>query len=177
MRHEEAVALLRGGVSGSGGAWADLGAGSGTFTRALAELLGPDGTVHALDRDARAIVSRAERPGLARIEPRQGDFTRPLPFRDLDGILMANALHFVADHEPVLRQVLEAVRDGGVFLLVEYDLERGTPWIPHPISRTRFDELAGAVGLRDVGEVGRTPSRYGARDIYAAAGVKSAQGR
>jgi ubiquinone/menaquinone biosynthesis C-methylase UbiE len=46
------VALIRGGVAEPGGIWADLGAGTGNFTWALAELLGLSATVHAIDRDA-----------------------------------------------------------------------------------------------------------------------------
>ncbi|HEV8235797.1 MAG TPA: hypothetical protein VGP84_14405, partial [Gemmatimonadaceae bacterium] len=34
--------------------WADLGAGTGTFTAALARLVGPSGTVHAVEQDATA---------------------------------------------------------------------------------------------------------------------------
>ena len=37
------VALIRGGVPRAGGVWADLGAGTGNFTWALAELIGPQG--------------------------------------------------------------------------------------------------------------------------------------
>jgi len=72
----------------------------------------------------------------------------------------------------VLGRVLARVRAHGTLLLVEYDLDRGTPWIPHPVSFARFAELARALGLVDVREVGRMRSRYGRRDIYAAAARK-----
>ena len=38
-----------------GEAWADLGAGDGVFTRALAALVGPAGQVFAVDEDDRAL--------------------------------------------------------------------------------------------------------------------------
>ncbi len=113
-----------------------------------------------------------ERHGFAEILARQADFTEPLPYRALDGILMANALHFVADTAAVLERILKSLREGGTFLLVEYDIDRGSPWIPYPVSRERFGVLAETVGLVDVREVGRTPSRYGSRDLYAVAAVK-----
>lgn len=39
MDHTDHTNLLRGGIDGSSGTWADLGAGAGAFTLALAELL------------------------------------------------------------------------------------------------------------------------------------------
>lgn len=82
MQSREAVELIEGGVVG-GGTWADLGAGSGTFTRALAELVGAAGTVYAVDRDARAmawLTEGAERAGGARLLPMVADFRQRLPF-------------------------------------------------------------------------------------------------
>src|SRR5713226_1192489 len=47
----ELVGLLRGGAVGERGHWADLGAGEGAFTLALADLLGPGAHITAVDRD------------------------------------------------------------------------------------------------------------------------------
>ncbi len=55
MTHDDHVALLRGGIPGPGGVWADLGAGSGAFTLALAEQLGPSAEIYAVDADERAL--------------------------------------------------------------------------------------------------------------------------
>ena len=54
MDHGDHVALLRAAVR-PGGTWADIGAGSGAFTLALADLLGPGGAILAVDRDAGAL--------------------------------------------------------------------------------------------------------------------------
>ena len=58
--------------------WADLGAGTGTFTLALAELLGAGSTIYAVDADANAIHALGELPavGETRIVPVKADFTR-----------------------------------------------------------------------------------------------------
>ena len=51
MRHPDHVNLLRGALPQAGGTWADLGSGTGAFTLALAELVGPHGTVYSVDTD------------------------------------------------------------------------------------------------------------------------------
>src|SRR5262245_37664354 len=119
------VALIRAGIPGSGGIWADLGAGTGNFTWALAELIGPGGTIYALDRDARAIAAQHARlqagaPSAA-IMPQQADITRPLDLPPLDGLLLANLLHFIRDQEKLLHRLVMHLRPGGRLLLVEYD--------------------------------------------------------
>jgi len=57
MDTRDAVALLGGAVPRGPAVWADLGAGAGTFTRALAELLGPEARIYAVDRDPRAVAA------------------------------------------------------------------------------------------------------------------------
>ena len=78
----QAIALISVAVTREGGRWGDLGAGSGTFSRALAALLGPTGTVYAVDRDAGALGQIAggdrERAKRAEIRTVVGDFTEPL---------------------------------------------------------------------------------------------------
>ena len=51
MNHADHVALIRDGVTGAGRRWLELGAGDGAFTLALADVLGPDGSIVAVDRD------------------------------------------------------------------------------------------------------------------------------
>jgi ubiquinone/menaquinone biosynthesis C-methylase UbiE len=58
MNHNDHVDLLRDGVSGPGGVWADFGSGRGAFTLALADLIGPGGEIFSIDRDALALSSQ-----------------------------------------------------------------------------------------------------------------------
>jgi SAM-dependent methyltransferase len=148
--------------------WADLGCGSGTFTRALASLLAAGSTIHAMDRDAS--VLRALPASLGRIAIRTycGDFTRqPWPFTGVDGILMANALHFVADPEAFLEAC--ATQPGPPrLLIVEYDTDRASRWVPYPVDRLRLARLVTAVGYRSIRTLGQRPSIYRRAALYAA---------
>lgn len=102
-----------------------------------------------------------------RLDQRTADFTRPLGFSGMDGVLMANALHFVSEKAPVLALVRSYLRPGGRFVLVEYDADRGNHWVPYPLSWTTWQAVAPASGFTDTRLLGRVPSRFlGA--IYAA---------
>ena len=62
--HADHVGAAPGRPSTPGGTWADIGAGEGAFTLALADLLGPGGRIVAVDRDAaRAPDERRRRRG------------------------------------------------------------------------------------------------------------------
>jgi ubiquinone/menaquinone biosynthesis C-methylase UbiE len=164
MEHTEIVALIRGGVPTQGEIWADLGAGTGNFTWALRELLGPHGTIYAVDRDGKAI--RAQRERLAQaisgaaIHPLQADFTGPLDLPTLDGVLMANALHFIRDQPAVVERLSGYLRPGGRLLLVEYDARFTLPWVPFPVPFERFQSLAAGAGLGNTAllDTRRSPS-------------------
>src|SRR5262245_58903991 len=98
MEHADHVNLLRKGVASPGGVWADLGSGTGAFTLALAELIGPAGEISSVDKDGGALREqerqfRARFPGQP-VHYLKADFTRPLNLPPLDGLVMANALHF-----------------------------------------------------------------------------------
>ena len=169
MEQDVAVSLIRAGVGAPGETWADLGAGSGVFAAALSALLGPDGTVYASDRDPQAVARlRALKTFSATLVVEQADFTRPLGLTDLDGLLLANSLHFVARQERVLRQLVPTLRLGGRLLVVEYDTAQRTPWGPFPVPPERLQKLAREAGLSNPREVGRRPSRFGGRELYAA---------
>jgi SAM-dependent methyltransferase len=164
VQQADLVDLLRGGVTGDGGRWADLGAGEGAFTLALAELLGPGAHITALDRDASAIHGLAAEAGrrfpATTIDIVTADFTRQLPLTDLDGVVMANSLHFVRDKLPVVERVRSMLRRGGRLILVEYGADRGNPWVPHPISYPRWEQLAAQAGFENTRLLHTVPSRY-----------------
>src|SRR5687767_15508232 len=95
-------------------------------------------------------------PGV-RLDQRVADFRAPLDLTELDGIVMANSLHFVerAEQVPLLRRLCGQLRPGGRFAIVEYDAERGNPWVPHPFGPATFARLAAPAGPTGARESGR----------------------
>jgi SAM-dependent methyltransferase len=171
MEHRDHVELIRAGVEGAGRTWADVGSGRGAFTFALADLLGPGATIYSVDRDAGALQQQATTvavrfPEVA-VHGLVADFTQPLELPELDGVVMANSLHFVRDKLPVLRRIIGHLKPGGRFVLVEYDADRGNPWVPHPLSFGSWTVLAAEAGLRDTRRTASVPSRF-LGSIYAA---------
>src|SRR6478735_12671288 len=138
MQHEDHVSLIRAGIEGAGPRWLELGAGDGEFTLALADVLGAAGDILALDLDRGALTRLtarvADRFPETTLETVTGDFTAGLPAGPFDGALAANSLHFVAQVGPVLAAIRDALAPGGRLVVVEYDADRGNPWVPHPIS-------------------------------------------
>jgi ubiquinone/menaquinone biosynthesis C-methylase UbiE len=151
MNHDDHMNLIRGGVTEKGGVWADFGSGGGAFTLALAELLGPGSEIYSVDRDGGAL--RRQESTMARQYPgvkvryMTADFTQPLTLPALDGILMANSLHFVRQKEALLARVRKYLKEDGRFLIVEYDTDRGNRWVPHPLSFQSWQQLAQRVGF------------------------------
>jgi len=165
------VNLLRGGVPAAGGVWADLGSGAGAFTLALADLLGAAGEIYSIDKDTRALREQ-ERAMCARfpravVHYRTADFTTPLDLPPLDGIIMANALHFVRDKARVVQSIKSCLRPDGHFILVEYNVDQGNPWVPYPLSYKTWETLARNCGFVSTKLLARVPSRF-LGEIYSA---------
>jgi ubiquinone/menaquinone biosynthesis C-methylase UbiE len=173
MNHLDHVNLLRGAVASPGGVWADFGSGSGAFTLALADLVGPAGKIYSLDKDQEALNRQAasmrlQFPGAA-VEYRKADFTRLLDLPVLDGAVMANSLHFVAPHRKpeVVKLVKGYLKAGGRLVLVEYNVDAGNLWVPYPISYKSWETLARTAGFDRTELLARVPSRF-LREIYSA---------
>jgi SAM-dependent methyltransferase len=168
---DEAVALIAPAVGASGArTWADLGAGSGTFTEALAHLLGPEGQVLAVERDPRALaqlrqLARRSAPESAPITALAGDLLEldSLPqvnARRLDGILFANVLHFFADPSPLLMWGYEHLQPNGRIVVVEYGGVSPSRWVPYPVSIRELGALARTVGLSPPSVVAEKRSQF-----------------
>jgi ubiquinone/menaquinone biosynthesis C-methylase UbiE len=172
MNHDDHVRLIERGV-GPRGVWADVGAGTGAFTLALRDVAGPEVAIIAVDRDRgslQALRATMERrfPG-TRLRLLAADFTGSLELPPLDGILTANALHYVpaADQVAVLRRWRGCLKPGGRLVVVEYDADVGNRWVPYPLSFAMFGAVAREAGYTAPVLLATQPSRF-LGQMYAA---------
>lgn len=171
MNHADHVTLLRDGVPTSGGVWADFGSGTGAFTLALAELIGPSGVIYSIDKDRGALAQqerlmRERFPNLT-AHYLAADFTRPIQIPPLDGIVMANALHFQHDKDRVVRLVRTYLKPGGRLMIVEYNISSGNFAVPHPIPFRDWQTLARRSGFTATKLLATRPSRF-LKEIFSA---------
>lgn len=187
MNHTDHIYLLEGDlglrdhlhlpIRGVGGTWADLGSGGGAFTLALADLLGPGAVIHSIDQDQSALREQEQalrsRFPETQVDYQRADFTRPLNLPALDGLVMANSLHFIPPHDKpaLLKRLLNQLKPGGQFLLVEYNVDRGNMWVPYPFSYGRWEKMAQEAGYTKIYRLGSRPSRF-LGEIYSSVALK-----
>ncbi|MGD9933973.1 MAG: class I SAM-dependent methyltransferase [Dehalococcoidia bacterium] len=171
MDHTDHVNLLRDGVSAPGGTWADLGCGAGAFTLALAELVGDAARIYAVDQNAGALRTNAEsmrrRFPHVLVHYQTVDFTQPMELPELDGIVIANSLHFQRAQSVVVSLLRGYLREGGRIVVVEYNIEQGNSGVPHPVPYRRWEDLAREAGFEHTELLRTRPSRF-LREIYSA---------
>jgi len=107
---------------------ADVGAGDGFFTSRLANAVGPDGRVLAVDvaDDAlRRLRQRVEAEALTNVEVIRGEVDDPkLPEGAVDAILIVNAYHEMTEYAAMLARMRAALKPGGRLVIVEPISER-----------------------------------------------------
>jgi ubiquinone/menaquinone biosynthesis C-methylase UbiE len=181
MQLHEAIELIRPAVDRAGGTWADFGAGKGTFTSALAELIGSAGRVLAVDHDAAALrtlrrVGTESHPTAAAIhviaaDVGDVDHIPELAGVALDGVVLGNVLHFLPDAPDVLSRVVAHVRPGGRVIVIEYDGVTPSRWVPYPLPISRFFDIAESAGLLNIAVVGERRSAFHGK-LYCAAATR-----
>ncbi|UCC89200.1 MAG: class I SAM-dependent methyltransferase [Anaerolineales bacterium] len=169
----KACTLLGPGIEGTAGTWADLGCGDGIFTAALVTLLQPGSEIYAVDKNRRALESLARNfaESYPQAQPHLvlADFTRPLALPALDGLLMANSLHFVEQKRRLLARLVSLLEPGGRLIVVEYNTRKGNVAVPKPLDAAGFLALAQEVGLHQVSILAKIPSSF-LGEMYAGMG-------
>lgn len=134
---------------------ADLGAGGGYFTFVLAEAVGPEGKVYAIDTDNDSLrfieKEAAQRGGM----PRQVELIRAatndpyLPARRVDLIFTCNTYHHLVDRVPYMRALATSLRPEGRIAII--DFKEGT-WLGsffgHATSKETVRQEMEAAGYR-----------------------------
>jgi SAM-dependent methyltransferase len=180
LNHSDHVSLIAEGVTDKYSTgenpdrpiWADFGSGAGAFTLALADLLGPKSLIFSIDKDRSAIqqqesAMRTMFPS-ANVHYRVANFSKPLDLPSLDGIVMANSLHFTPRHlqQTVITQLKHFLKPDGRLILVEYNSDSGNLWVPYPISYPAWEILASKCGFKSVRLLKTVPSRF-LKEIYS----------
>jgi len=103
---------------------ADVGAGTGYYSRRMALQVGPKGKVYAIEvqpQMLRVLEATAKRPGYGNIVPVLGaDDDVKLPEASIDLAIMVDVYHELAFPHEVLASIVRAVRPGGHVVFVEY---------------------------------------------------------
>ena len=174
MDAQDARALLATAVKPAPGIWVDLGSGTGTFTHALASILTPPSRIHAIDIDRKALtgIERETLPSGVEVRTTVADLADPATLsaigeQTLDGILAANALHFVRDVEGVLARWIARLAPGGRVVVIEYDRRAASRWVPYPLPPLRLTAIAATLGLSRPTVTARRPSEYSG-ELYVA---------
>jgi ubiquinone/menaquinone biosynthesis C-methylase UbiE len=115
----------------SGDQVADLGAGGGYFTFRLADAVGPEGRVYAVDVDpdmTSHLERQASENGRANVEVILAESHDPLlPQDGIDLIFTCNTYHHLQDRVAYFERARRTLRSGGRVAIVEHK-KRGWLW-------------------------------------------------
>jgi predicted methyltransferase len=145
---------------------ADLGAGTGYFTRYLAEAVGEDGTVFSVEIEPTLIAhlrARAEQEGTANVVPVLASIDNPrLPVAGVDVILIVDTYHHLDHRAAYLPHLRRALRPDGRVAVVDWkagSLPEGPP-PEHKLARERVLTEMETAGFALVDEPQLLPYHY-----------------
>lgn len=105
---------------------ADIGSGSGYYTRRLAKAVLPGGKVYGVDiqPEMNALLeANCKKEGITNVEVILGEEADPkLPANSIDWMILVDVYHEFQQPKPMLAKMLEALKPGGHVALVEYRL-------------------------------------------------------
>jgi ubiquinone/menaquinone biosynthesis C-methylase UbiE len=137
--------------------WADLGCGAGTFTMALNNTLPAGSHLTPIDKQTQNL------PNFLKANFEKDD----LPLSNLDGILMANSIHYIRDKQKLIKKLETYFSTSPTFLIVEYDATHYSPWVPYPINYQKLETLFTELGYSSITKLAEVPSRFSGR-MYSA---------
>jgi ubiquinone/menaquinone biosynthesis C-methylase UbiE len=133
---------------------ADLGSGSGLFTRPLARKVGPRGRVYAVDIDPKLlehVAKTSAAAGLANVTTVQGEFSDPKVPEKVDLLAIIDTLHHIerpADYVKNLRKYLR--RNGRVAIIDFTKWPAGHESMVYQLSE--LDQWMTAAGFQRAGQ-------------------------
>ncbi len=171
MQHFQHIALIQNAIGDTKGTWADLGSGAGAFTLALADITNQQAEIYSIDKDKNSLQQQQEafesKFPETQIHFIHQDFTEALQLPPLDGILMANSLHYVQQQVPFLKKIKQYLKPKGKVVIVEYNTDHGNHWVPYPFSYPTFEKMAQEAGFTRIAKTGSVPSQF-LNEMYSA---------
>jgi ubiquinone/menaquinone biosynthesis C-methylase UbiE len=139
---------------------ADIGAGSGLFSRAIAKAVAPSGTLYAVDiqQDLLDHINQtAKAQGISNIRTVLGEYDDPkLPARNLDLALINDVLHHIQHRDVYLKALGTYMKPSGRIAIIEMDsTDPNTPHRNQPellVSRAEMLKWMSDAGFRLVQE-------------------------
>jgi ubiquinone/menaquinone biosynthesis C-methylase UbiE len=137
---------------GPGMTVADLGTGTGYFVSHLAEAVGNDGRVLALDVDAELVeyvAERASNDGFANVDARVIPYDDPgLDEGTVDRVLIVNTWHHIHDREAYTRKLARALTPDGAVCVVDITMDSPVgPPKSHRLAQHEVEAELAAGGL------------------------------
>jgi ubiquinone/menaquinone biosynthesis C-methylase UbiE len=145
---------------------ADLGAGTGYFSRYLARAVGPEGAVLAVDVEPKmveALRDRADREHTPNVVPVLASVDNPrLPPRGVDVVLIVDTFHHLDDRVTYFRRLRHVLHRGGRVAVVDWqrrELPVGPP-LEHKLAREQVVEEMVSAGYELASEPEILPYQY-----------------
>lgn len=123
--YEKRLAIVDAVAPKLGQAVADLGAGTGLFTRLFAARVGPQGRVYAVDIARAFVEGNLQRARAARLENVVGIVSTQTDTRleenSVDLVFVCDAYHHFEDTKAMLASIRRALRPGGTLVIVDFE--------------------------------------------------------
>jgi 2-polyprenyl-3-methyl-5-hydroxy-6-metoxy-1,4-benzoquinol methylase len=139
---------------------ADIGAGSGLFTRPLAKAAAPSGTVYAVDiqKDLLDYINQRDaQEHIQNVKTVLGEFSDPkLPAHDVDLALINDVLHHIENRAAYLKALGTYMKSSGRIAIIE--MNKDDPNTPHRkqpellVSKQEIDQWMSDAGFKQVQE-------------------------
>ena len=145
---------------------ADIGAGTGYYSRRMASLVGSKGIVYAVDVQPEMVTMLREvarRPGLGQIKPILGAVDDvKLPVASVDLAIMVDVYHELEFPQEVMNSIVRALKPGGRLVFVEYRAEDERVPIKalHKMSEAQIKREAAAYPLTWQRTAGKLPWQH-----------------
>jgi predicted methyltransferase len=159
--YQQRLAIVDAVAPQPGQAIADIGAGTGLFTRLFAARVGPQGRVYAVDIAQAFVEGNVQRARAARLTNVVGIVSTQRDTRlhegSVDLAFICDAYHHFEDPPAMLASIRRALKPGGALVVVDFERIPGTSpdWILQHVraGKEEFRREIEAAGFRYAGEV------------------------